>query len=75
MSVLLAYFISPLVALFFKQKSLLVPFCFPYWINVARQKFFYLVHGIEQPNFGITNPQYLQLNFCFDFFNDSENTF
>ena len=35
----------------------------------------YLAHVIEQPNLQIPNPQYLQLNFCFDFFNDSENTF
>ena len=35
----------------------------------------YLAHVIEQPNLRIPNPQYLQLNFCFDFFNDSENTF
>ena len=35
----------------------------------------YLAHVIEQPNFRISNPQYLQRNFCFDFFNDSENTF
>ena len=35
----------------------------------------YLAHVIEQPNFRIPNPQYLQQNFCFDFFNDSENTF
>ena len=35
----------------------------------------YLAHVIEQPNFRIPNPQYLQRNFCYDFFNDSENTF
>ena len=35
----------------------------------------YLAHIIEQPNFRIPNPQYLQRNFRFDFFNDSENTF
>ena len=35
----------------------------------------YLAHVIEQPNFRIPNPQYLPRNFCFDFFNDSENTF
>ena len=35
----------------------------------------YLAHVIEQPNFRIPNPQYLQRNFCSDFFNDSENTF
>ena len=35
----------------------------------------YLAHVIEQPNFRIPNPQYLQRNFDFDFFNDSENTF
>ena len=35
----------------------------------------YLAHVIEQRNFRIPNPQYLQRNFCFDFFNDSENTF
>ena len=34
-----------------------------------------LAHVIEQQNFGIPNPQYLQRNFRFDFFNDSENTF
>ena len=28
----------------------------------------YLAHVIEQPNLRIPNPQYLQLNFCFDFF-------
>ena len=37
--------------------------------------YLYLAHVIEQPNLRIPNPQYLQLNFCFDFFNDSENTF
>ena len=37
--------------------------------------YLYLVHIIEQPNLRIPNPQYLQRNFCFDFFNDSENTF
>ena len=36
---------------------------------------FYLAHVIEQPNLRIPNPQYLKLNFCFDFFNDSENIF
>jgi hypothetical protein len=30
---------------------------------------------MEQPNLRIPNPQYLQLNLFFDFFNDSENTF
>ena len=35
----------------------------------------YLAHVIEQPNLRIPNPQYLQQNFCFDFFNDSENKF
>ena len=35
----------------------------------------YLAHVIKQPNLWIPNPQYLQLNFCFDFFNDSENIF
>ena len=39
------------------------------------QQLIYLAHVIEQPNLRIPNPQYLQLNFCFDFFNDSENTF
>ena len=38
-------------------------------------KGFYLAHVIEQPNLRIPNPQYLQLDFCFDFLNDSENTF
>ena len=28
---------------------------------------FYLAHVIKQPNLQIPNPQYLQLNFCFDF--------
>ena len=37
-------------------------------------QYYYLAHVIEQPNFRILNPQYLQRNFCFDFFNDSENT-
>ena len=32
----------------------------------------YLAHVIEQP---ILNLEYLQRKFCFDFFNDSENTF
>jgi len=36
---------------------------------------FYLAHIIEQPIFWIPNLEYLQWNFCFDFFNDSENTF
>ena len=36
---------------------------------------FYLTHVIEQPIFQIPNLKYLQQNFCFDFFNDSENTF
>ena len=35
----------------------------------------YLAHVIEQPIFRIPNLKYLQQNFCFDFFNDSENTF
>ena len=35
----------------------------------------YLAHVIEQPIFWIQNLKYLQRNFCFDFFNDSENTF
>ena len=35
----------------------------------------YLAHVIEQPNFRIPNPQYLQQKFCFDYFSDSENTF
>ena len=30
--------------------------------------YLYLAHVIEQPNFRIPNPQYLQRNFCFDFF-------
>ena len=34
-----------------------------------------LAHFIEQPIFRIPNLEYLQWNFCFDFFNDSENTF
>ena len=40
---------------------------------LLKKWYYYLVHVIEQPNFRITNPQYLQRNFCFDFFNDSEN--
>ena len=43
--------------------------------NCLRISAMYLAHVIEQPNLRIPNPQYLQLNFCFDFFNDSENTF
>ena len=35
----------------------------------------YLAHIIEHPIFRIPNIEYLQRNFCFDFFNDSENTF
>ena len=35
----------------------------------------YLAHVIEQPIFRIPILEYLQRNFCFDFFNDSENTF
>ena len=34
----------------------------------------YPAHVIEQPIFQIPNLEYLQRNFCFDFFNDSENT-
>ena len=36
---------------------------------------FGLAHVMEQPIFRIPNLEYLQLNFCFDFFDDSENTF
>ena len=36
---------------------------------------YYLAHVLEQPIFWIPNLEYLQRNFCFDFFNDSENTF
>ena len=35
----------------------------------------YLAHVIEQPIFLIPNLKYLQRNLCFDFFNDSDNTF
>ena len=35
----------------------------------------YLTQVIKQPIFQIPNLEYLQQNFCFDFFNDSENTF
>ena len=35
----------------------------------------YLAHVIEQPIFRILNLEYLQLNFSFDIFHDSENTF
>ena len=51
---------------------------FLYLASSVRTKQFhdiYLAHVIEQPNLRIPNPQYLQLKFCFDFFNDSENTF
>ena len=37
--------------------------------------FFFNYFILEHPNFRILNTQYLQGNFCFDFFNDSENTF
>ena len=46
-----------------------------YLRNRQKVAIVYLAHVIEQPNFRIPNPQYLQRNFCFDFFNDSENTF
>ena len=45
-----------------------------YFVHHAMQHY-YLAHVIKQPNFRIPNPQYLQRNFCFDFFNDSENRF
>ena len=35
----------------------------------------YLAHVITQPMYSIPNLEYLQRNFCFDFLNDSENTF
>ena len=35
----------------------------------------YLAHAIEQPIFRVPNLEYLQRDFCFDFFNDSENKF
>ena len=35
----------------------------------------YFAHVIEQPIIRIPNLEYLQQNFCSDFFNDSENTF
>ena len=34
-----------------------------------------LAHVIEQPVFRIPNLEFLQRNICFDFFNDSANTF
>ena len=43
--------------------------------NGVGPNFLYLTHVIEQPIFLIPNLEYLQQNFCFDFFNDSENTF
>ena len=43
--------------------------------SLAKCKNKYFAHIIEQPNFRVPNPQYLQRNFCFDFSNDSENTF
>ena len=43
-----------------------------YKLFIAKQ---YLAHVIEQPIFRIPNLKYLKLNFRFDFFNDSENTF
>ena len=61
---------------------LLIVFCFWNISEIWKIKkdcyqvsFFYLAHVIEQPNLRIPNPQYLQLNFWFDFFNDSQNTF
>ena len=45
------------------------------YVKVLKFQHVYLVHVIKQPIFRIPNPQFLQLNFCFDFFNDSENTF
>ena len=62
-----------------KKSILLTIYCFVhpilrFWflVNFGNE---YLAHVIEQPNLRIPNPQYLELNFCFDFFNDSENTF
>ena len=56
-------------------KSLQLDFAWePHWelsqLQVYKFVFFniYLAHVIEQPNLRIPNPQYLQLNFCFDFF-------
>ena len=48
---------------------------FRFWFLVVAFGNEYLVHVIDQPNLRIPNPQYLQRNFCFDFFNDSENRF
>ena len=68
--------------------ALFLSYCQPQWNDVLSNGAFhsayyvstkilslYLAHVIKQPNFQIPNPQYLQQNFCFDFFNDSENTF
>ena len=46
-----------------------------YVIDVVENLDYFLAHVIKQPNLQIPNLQHLQLNFCFDFFNDSENTF
>ena len=62
---------STLIVWFFHDFLLI----FLLFFQVSQLLYVYLVHVIEQPNFRIPNPQYLQPNFCFDFFNDSENTF
>ena len=55
--------------------TILISECYLITNNIAKILDKYLAHVIKQPNFRIPNPQYLQWNFCFDFFNDSENTF
>ena len=55
--------------------SRILNFLFAIFISREKISIVYLAHVIEQPNFRIPNPQYLPRNFCFDFFNDSENTF
>ena len=58
--------------LFFLQFSLKVKADIIRYCLMNALSFYYLAHVIEQQNLRIPNPQYLQLNFCF---NDSENTF
>ena len=44
--------------------------------NYEEKKIYILLTSSKLPNLRIPIPgQYLQLNFCFDFFNDSENAF
>ena len=52
-----------------------LPICKVNWFQTILFCNKYLAHVNEQPIFRIPNLEYLQRNFCFDFFNDSENTF